>query len=555
MMFLSVKDMCVLCTGLIVAATIIGLGSPPFMATAVTVIKQEPCGEYHDISPVVASVLCAVESGDWYISKSNPAMLNAGCLIGQEARCQAPMEVPTQAQIPKSPPPPEAKNKQYQELATKAELVVPQTWWREGFASDLLLLSHNDSELPRKQFNAKILSNKKLKNIIQCVTRQQFIRKTFDASGPEPGATKMEQGNPVFRATGDQGCAAFEQPVVQSFYKLWMADKDLVGGEYIRSVSTPIGSGGHAFWHAKNDDRKILMSALEVLEYFYTNHGGIWTGCFRFDSSPKCRGALAAATYVSALHALSDIAGTKKATITESHLVRGYLLASVGRSVLHGDTSTTAGGSSKSRSDGSVTEWKVKLDDFIALQQAFLQVYVKSFGAVYTRQLDKYVPFAFPPNFKVHAKKKWGHHAHELETVYTSLRNWMFHEAGNLIDFGPYIPLVAFKDVRDSVMANNKRRVLVDVGANGFYASPKYLLDSYAPYLPFTHAVMVEPEPHFSASIPAVYSERYNISFLQIYAEVATGSQTDMLRLLPTLVTKDDFVVLKFDVDPNRYVL
>ena len=41
------------------------------------------------------------------------------------------------------------------------------------------------------------------------------------------------------------------------------------------------------------------------------------------------------------------------------------------------------------------------------------------------------------------------------------------------------------------------------------YVYVQYLLDSYAPYLPFTHAIMIEPEPHFSASIPAVYSERF----------------------------------------------
>ena len=94
----------------------------------------------------------------------------------------------------------------------------------------------------------------------------------------------------------------------------------------------------------------------------------------------------------------------------------------------------------------------------------------------------------------------------------------------------------------------------MDVGANGFFASPKYLLDSYAVFMPFTHAVMIEPEPHFSATVPKPYMERYNISFLPIYAEVATNSDTDMLKLLPKLVTKDDFVVLKFDVDPNRCV-
>ena len=126
----------------------------------------------------------------------------------------------------------------------------------------------------------------------------------------------------------------------------------------------------------------------------------------------------------------------------------------------------------------------------------------------------------------------------------------MFTEASNLIDFGPYRPLIAEQEVRKSV--KEKRRVLIDVGANGFFASPKYLLDSYLPYLPFTHAIMIEPEPHFSASVPKSYSDKYNITFLQIYAEVGTDSKTDILKLLPTLVTKNDFVVLKFDVDPNR---
>lgn len=34
---------------------------------------------------------------------------------------------------------------------------------------------------------------------------------------------------------------------------------------------------------------------------------------------------------------------------------------------------------------------------------------------------------------------------------------------------------------------------------------------------------------------------------------MGTGSDNDVLKLLPTLVTKDDFVVLKYDVDPNKY--
>lgn len=256
---------------------------------------------------------------------------------------------------------------------------------------------------------------------------------------------------------------------------------------------------------------------------------------------------------VASTHSIADIAGRQK-TFTENQFVRGYMLASLGRGLLHGDTSTTG--------RDPATSLGVRLADFVALQGAYMKLYTDSFGAEYSRQLNHHIPLAFPPSFEVHSKPQWRHLSQAVEPVYTSLRNWMFTESSNLIDFGPYRPLVAFESVREKLLpggsssgpekATTKRRVLIDVGANGFFASPKYLLDSYAPYLPFTHAIMIEPEPHFSATVPQVYSDRYNISFLQVYAEVATGSQTDMLRLLPTLVDKRDFVVLKFDVDPNR---
>ena len=53
-------------------------------------------------------------------------------------------------------------------------------YFRQGFASDLLLLSHNDTELPKKQFSSAKIRNKRLKNMFQCVIRQQFIRKSYD---------------------------------------------------------------------------------------------------------------------------------------------------------------------------------------------------------------------------------------------------------------------------------------------------------------------------------------------------------------------------------------
>ena len=260
-----------------------------------------------------------------------------------------------------------------------------------------------------------------------------------------------------------------------------------------------------------------------------------------------CYNVILAATLVASTHFISEIAGKQKAFI-ESAFVRGYMLASLGRGLLHGDNTNTG--------NTPITSWGLRTNDFTAMQAAYLRLYIDSFGALYTTQLNQFIPMAFPPTFTVHSKPQWRHLAQSLEPVYTSVRNWMFTEAQALIDFSPYRPLVAFPEVQSYLSASpQRRRVLIDVGANGFFASPKYLLDSYAPYAPFTHAIMIEPEPHFSATVPRPYMQRYNITFMPIYAEVATGSDTDMLKLLPTLVTKDDFVVLKFDVDPNRCVL
>jgi len=255
--------------------------------------------------------------------------------------------------------------------------------------------------------------------------------------------------------------------------------------------------------------------------------------------------SIAAAALVATTHFIAETAGKNK-VFTESKFVRGYMLASLGRGLLHGDNTATG--------NKPATVWGLQTNDFTALQQAYLKLYTDSFGALYTKQVNQYVPLAFAPSFPVHVKsKQWSHLAQALEPVYTSVRNWMFTEAQALIDFSPYIPLVAFPEVRAHLQSKPAgRRVLIDVGANGFFASPKYLLDSYAVHMPFTHAVMIEPEPHFSATVPQAYLDRYNITFLPIYAEVATNSETDMLKLIPKLVTKDDFVVLKFDVDPNR---
>ena len=235
-------------------------------------VQEDDCA-FEDITPAIAAILCAVERKAWIISKSSSAVKNAGCLLGGD-RCKAKRHVPTESEVEPSPPPPAAKNKQYQALAMAAEKVVPKTWWREAFADKQFLLSSNDKDLPRKQFDASRLRNKKLKNILQCTTRQQFIRKSFPFSKPQDDASK---------------CTAMSEPVVKAFYELWQnGDTNVMfGGELI-----PRGKG-HTWAPKKEGDGKLLVAAMEVLDYFYTNYGGIWTGCFKMDTSAPCRGALA----------------------------------------------------------------------------------------------------------------------------------------------------------------------------------------------------------------------------------------------------------------------
>jgi len=231
--------------------------------------------QYEGLSLPVAYIVCSVQSGSWFIDLQSSAIKNVGCLLGSKktARCDRSMQIPTPDQVPPSPAPPDAKIKEYQALATIAEKLIPQTWWRQGFASDLLLLTHNDTELPRRMLDVTRIRNKKLKNIVQCVTRQQFIRKSFSFQVSQHSVK----------------CKAASETVVKSFFKTWKSDVPF---------STPASASSSTTttmeWSPNlSENGKMLVSALEVLDYFYQNYGGVWTGCFQFDDSSSCRGALA----------------------------------------------------------------------------------------------------------------------------------------------------------------------------------------------------------------------------------------------------------------------
>jgi hypothetical protein len=232
-------------------------------------LAQQQC-DYKSLSEPVKAILCSVEEGAWFIPKTTSALTTAGCLLGGK-RCTEVMHIPTEKEVPPSPPPPDALNKDYQRLALIAESVVPKVWWRAGFDNDMLLLSHNDSELPRKQLNIRQLSNKKLRNMYQCVTRQVFIRVSLDFTDT---STSVAQNSK---------CPSMRDPVVMKFARLWNEHKATLGGVVTGRVWFPDGG----------ESNNLLVSALEVLQHYYDNYGGIWTGCFRLEKSPECRGALA----------------------------------------------------------------------------------------------------------------------------------------------------------------------------------------------------------------------------------------------------------------------
>ena len=206
---------------------------------------------FYDLTPSVASVVCAVERRLWTLPPNSSAITNAGCLLGAN-RCSGIRHVPTESEVPPSPLPPESKNKQYQALAMKAESLVPKTWWREGFANDQLLLTASDKDLPRKQFDASRLRNKKLKNLLQCVTRQQFIRKSFDFDL-----------NTEVDAVVNTRCTAMSDPVVISFLEQWRTGDSSTnfGGE----LKLQSGTDKYIWTPKETGNGALLVSALQVL--------------------------------------------------------------------------------------------------------------------------------------------------------------------------------------------------------------------------------------------------------------------------------------------------
>lgn len=139
--------------------------------------------------------------------------------------------------------------------------------------------------------------------------------------------------------------------------------------------------------------------------------------------------------------------------------------------------------------------------------------------------------------------------ARRLEPLYPHLRNLMFVEMGLTTSFVPYRILPSVRGFGSDSPA--RRRILVDIGTNGFHASAKYLLDLYEPVQPFTEAVLFEPDTD-RMDVPDEYTRKYNITDIRRFIDVGSRlPMSDLLVWLHEHVTADDFVALKFDVDES----
>ena len=146
-----------------------------------------------------------------------------------------------------------------------------------------------------------------------------------------------------------------------------------------------------------------------------------------------------------------------------------------------------------------------------------------------------------------HMDKSYMKETQSLEHLYHNSRNADYNELGMKISMNPYRVLPTFPSVQQR-SKEYKRKILLDVGANGFLGSPKALIDMYAPYQKFDEVHMFEPDLK-GMKLPKFYTDNYDMHFHQGFVNVGKRDENDVIKFLEENVQEDDFVALKFDVD------
>ena len=144
--------------------------------------------------------------------------------------------------------------------------------------------------------------------------------------------------------------------------------------------------------------------------------------------------------------------------------------------------------------------------------------------------------------------REYANEVKEMEPILPGGRNFDFREFGAMISFNPYRSLASFESIKNRVYG---KKILLDVGANGFAASPKQLVDNYAALdMHFDELVMFEPDMKGMEYIPEIYRSKMNLTFHQQYVEVGSrNADNDVVSWIKAHVVRDDFFVLKYDVD------
>ena len=148
--------------------------------------------------------------------------------------------------------------------------------------------------------------------------------------------------------------------------------------------------------------------------------------------------------------------------------------------------------------------------------------------------------------------KEYFNEVAEMEQILLDGKNHDSREYDALISFNPYRSLASFESV---TQRKYRKKIIVDVGANGFAASPKQLIDNYAALgLQFDELVMFEPEDTDGMQkIPDIYHKKMTIKYQKSFVEIGTRKvESDMLSWLEDNVQEEDFVVVKFDVDSHN---
>ena len=141
--------------------------------------------------------------------------------------------------------------------------------------------------------------------------------------------------------------------------------------------------------------------------------------------------------------------------------------------------------------------------------------------------------------------QSYGNIVDRLEPLYPGGRNLMYHERGTLIDFTSYLPLPSVPGFNTTVQG---RKVLLVVGANGFFRAPKMLIDMYSPYWDFDEVYLFEPDAEHM-EVPSDYRKKMKITFVQTYVNVGGRNKNDMITFMHSNLNESDYVVLMFDVD------